>query len=60
MMLRRVLNHAEIATAMGLVLAASWAFLAWMTLDMSHPFVKLMMPVDTSWSLATLGAVFMM
>ena len=57
---RGLLRHAEIVTAMTLVLAASWAFVAWMTLDMSHPFVRMMMPSDASWTLATLGAVFMM
>lgn len=45
---------------MALTLAASWAFVAWMTLDMSHPFVMLMMPVDASWSRVTVGAVFAM
>ncbi|MGI9476702.1 MAG: DUF2182 domain-containing protein [Hyphomicrobiaceae bacterium] len=57
---RRLLIHAEIVTAMTLVLAASWAFVAWMTLDMSHPVVMMMMPLDASWSWATVGAVFMM
>ena len=49
---RHLLMHAEIVTAMALVLAASWAFVAWMTLDMSHPFVMVMMPIDASWSWA--------
>ena len=57
---RRLLLHAEIVTAMALALAASWAFVAWMTLDMSHPLVMMMMPIDASWSWATAGAVFMM
>lgn len=57
---RRLLLHAEIITAMALALAASWAFVAWMTLDMSHPVVMMMMPIDASWSWATVGAVFVM
>jgi predicted metal-binding membrane protein len=57
---RWVLNHAEIVTAIGLVLVASWAFVAWMTLNMSHPVVMLMVPVDASWSWATAVAVFLM
>ena len=57
---RRLLIHAEIITAMALALAASWAFVAWMTLDMSHPFIMMMMPIDASWSWATVGAVFVM
>jgi len=57
---RRLLLHAEIVTAMALALVASWAFVAWVTLDMSHPVVMMMMPIDASWSWATLCAVFMM
>ena len=38
----QVLRQAEILTAMGLVFVASWAFVAWTTLGMSHPAV----PVD--------------
>ncbi len=57
---RQLAIHAEIVTAMALVLAASWAFVAWMTLDMSHPVVRMMMPIDASWSWATLAAVFVM
>ena len=59
-MMRKLLHHAQIMTAMAIVLAASWSFVAWITLDMSHPFVRQMMPGDTSWSLVTVGAVFMM
>ena len=57
---RQLFKHAEVATALALVLAASWAFVAWMTLDMSHPFVMMMMPVNASWSWPTLAAVFLM
>ena len=57
---RRLLIHAQIVTALALVLAASWAFVAWMTLDMSHPVVMMMMPTDAAWSWATVGAIFMM
>ena len=57
---RRLLAHPQIVTALALLLAASWAFVAWMTLDMSHPFVMMMMPIDAAWSWATVGAVFMM
>ena len=57
---RRFLSHAEILTALGLVLVASWAFVAWMTLSMAHPAVRLMMPVDAAWSGATVVAVFLM
>ena len=59
-LLRQPLKHAEIVTAMALMLAASWAFVAWMTLDMSHPFVRMMMPMDASWTLATVAAVAIM
>ena len=57
---RQFLRQAEILTAMGLVFVASWAFVAWMTLGMSHPAVRSMMPVDAAWSRATVAAVFVM
>lgn len=57
---RRALARADILVLFALVLAASWAFVAWMTLDMSHPVVQLMMPFESVWSLATMVAVFFM
>lgn len=57
---RRLAGRAEILTALALVLVASWAFVAWITLDMSHPLVQLTMPVDTAWSWATAVAVVVM
>ena len=56
----RLARRAEILTALALVLVASWAFVAWITLDMSHPLVQLTMPVDTAWSWATAAAVVVM
>ncbi|MDE0335688.1 MAG: DUF2182 domain-containing protein, partial [Defluviicoccus sp.] len=56
----RLARRAEILTALALVLVASWAFVAWITLDMSHPLVRLTMPVDTAWSWATAVAVVVM
>ena len=57
---RRLLRQAEIWTAMGLVFVAGWAFVAWMTLDMAHPLVRSMMPLDTAWSRETAVAVVAM
>lgn len=57
---RHFLSRAEILTALALALVASWAFVAWMTLSMAHPVVKLMMPVDAAWSGVTVFAVFVM
>ena len=57
---RQVLRQAEILTAMGLVFVASWAFVAWMTLSMAHPAVRLTMPVDAAWSWSTAVAVAVM
>ena len=57
---RRLLRQAEIWTAIALVLVAGWAFVAWMTLDMSHPIVRSMMPLDAAWSGATTVSVFAM
>lgn len=56
----RYLRQAEIWTAVALVLGAGWAFVAWMTLDMSHPLVRLAMPLDTTWTPETAAAVFVM
>jgi predicted metal-binding membrane protein len=47
----------------GIVLAASiaaWAMLAWMALDMAHPWVQLTMPGWSQWSLANIAAIFVM
>ncbi len=57
---RRFLRQAQLWTAIGLVLVAGWAFVAWMTLDMAHPLVRLTMPFDTAWSWQTAAAVFVM
>ena len=57
---RRLLRHAEILTALGLVFVAGWAFVIWMTVDMSHPAVRLAMPFDAAWSPETAAAVFVM
>ncbi len=58
--LRRLLGQAPILAALGLALAASWGFVAWMTLDMAHPLVRLAMPMDAAWSAATAVAVLAM
>ena len=36
---RTVLIRAELLALFGLALVVSWAFVAWVTMDMSHPFV---------------------
>lgn len=56
----RLARRVEILTALALVLVASWAFVAWITLDMSHPLVQLTMPVDAAWSWTTAVAVVVM
>ena len=57
---RRLLRRAPILAALGLVLVASWGLVAWMTLDMAHPLVRLAMPLDAAWSAATASAVLVM
>jgi len=57
---RRFLRQAQLWTAIGLVSVAGWAFVAWMTLDMAHPLVRLTMPFDTAWPWETAAAVFVM
>ena len=39
---------------------AAWAFLAWIAVDMSHPFAQLTMPDSTRWSVANALAVWSM
>ncbi len=57
---RRFLRQAQLWTALALVCAAGWAFVAWMTHDMAHPLVRLTMPFDAAWSWKTAAAVFVM
>jgi predicted metal-binding membrane protein len=45
---------------LGLVGAAGWAFVGWMTLDMGHPWVVLMMPTSAFWQPTTIVAVLIM
>ena len=58
--LRRISNRAEVITVMAIILAASWAFVAWMTLDVSHAVVKLMMPIDAVFLMWAMMMVAMM
>lgn len=37
-----------------------WAFLTWTVLDMGHPLVQLMMPLSSSWSVASAAAILAM
>jgi len=39
---------------------ASWAFLVWLTVDMSHPFAQLTMPESSRWEIANLLSIFVM
>ena len=50
---RRILNCAEILASVGLVLAASWSFIAWMALNMAHPLIELMLLVEMMLTAAT-------
>jgi len=49
--------------AAGVIVAlalAGWAFLAWLVLDMSHPYAQLTMPHSSDWSAANLLAIYLM
>jgi predicted metal-binding membrane protein len=48
--------------SIGLVAASliAWAFLAWIVVDMSHPFARLTMPASPDWSASNLFAIFAM
>jgi predicted metal-binding membrane protein len=39
---------------------AAWAFLAWIVVDMSHPFAQLAMPASPAWSAANVLAIVAM
>jgi predicted metal-binding membrane protein len=59
--LRSALSHAAALSWIGFVVAGSWAFVAWMTVDMHHPWIMLMMPPSVGhWRMDTTVAVFLM
>ncbi len=39
---------------------AGWAFLAWLVIDMSHPYAQLTMPRSSGWSAANVLAIYVM
>src|SRR5262249_25741518 len=59
-LLRFVLGRAHLLSLLGLLGAVGWAFVAWMTLDMGHPWVMLMMPTSAQWQIKTTIAVLLM
>ena len=59
-LLRTTLEHARLVSLLGLLGAAGWAFVAWMTLDMGHPLIVLMMPTSAAWEPQTIVAVLIM
>lgn len=59
-LLRIALERARLVSLLGLVGAAGWAFVGWMTLDMGHPWVVLMMPTSAFWRPETVVAVSIM
>ena len=59
-LLRTMLEHARLVSLLGLLGAAGWAFVAWMTLDMGHPLIVLMMPTSAAWEPQTIVAVLIM
>lgn len=58
--LRLALERARLVSLLALVGSAGWAFVGWMTLDMGHPWVVLMMPTSAFWRAETVFAVAMM
>ena len=53
---------AQPRAALGVVALAlaAWAFLAWLMLDMDHPFARLTMPGSWRWTPAHAGAILAM
>lgn len=48
------------ASLLMFVILFGWVFLAWAVVDMSHPLARLMMPMNASWSITNVFAVFVM
>ena len=59
-LLRVALERARLVSLLGLIGAAGWAFVGWMTLAMGHPWVLLAMPTTALWRPETVVAVAMM
>ena len=45
---------------MGAVTLIAWAFLAWLVVDMSHPFAQLTMPDSSRWTIPNALAIYAM
>ena len=56
-LVRRELSSASLLL---IIILLGWGFLAWAVVDMSHPLAQLMMPIDASWTVANVLAVFLM
>ncbi|MEP6964768.1 MAG: DUF2182 domain-containing protein [Polaromonas sp.] len=50
----------RLATGILLISVICWALLVWMTVDMSQPFAQLAMPESSSWSAASVLAIWTM
>ncbi|HSV36794.1 MAG TPA: DUF2182 domain-containing protein [Ramlibacter sp.] len=55
-----VLRQRGPALAILALSVAGWAFLAWLTVDMSHPVAQLTMPDSWRWSLTSMVAIWLM
>ena len=48
------------AALIAAVAVMSWAFLAWVAMDMTHPYAQLTMPDSSTWSAASVAAIWLM
>jgi predicted metal-binding membrane protein len=48
------------AALIAAVAVMSWAFLAWVAMDMTHPYAQLTMPDSSRWSAASVAAIWLM
>lgn len=55
-----VAGQPRLATGILLISVICWVFLVWVSLDMSQPFAQLTMPDSSSWSAASVLAVWTM
>ncbi|MEO6322649.1 MAG: DUF2182 domain-containing protein, partial [Polaromonas sp.] len=55
-----VAGQPKLATGILAISVIGWIFLAWIAVDMSQPFAQLTMPDSSSWSAASVLAIWTM
>lgn len=55
-----IAQQPKLATGILAISVIGWMFLAWIAVDMGHPFAQLTMPDSSSWSVASVLAIWTM